>query len=355
MGYFNNTQTDWRISQCCQFHDTKLAKRYNFGTTTKTYALKEGGKQKVQSKAIENCIKLLDILATYFPTQPQNLRSFRISSEMFPCYTLDFTRDWYAEIMPDITDILAKAGAVAKLHNIRLSVHPGQFTVLGSNNADVVTKSVEDLEYHALYGKLMNIPANDFVMNIHLQGLYGGKHADGIKRFATHFPYLSDYAQQCLAVENEDKPNGYDIEHTLELAARIPIRCTLDTHHYSCHRMVETERVKVGEKTVNRKVREVRTIKHTDTFFQEAVKTWKGVRPLFHVSQSIHPDNQDYWMKANAHSDIFWDENLMAEHVPMLAYADFDIEAKHKETAVQGFYNFIKQEELYAGEQLLPI
>jgi UV DNA damage endonuclease len=82
---------------------------------------------------------------------------------MFPCYTLDFTRDWYAEIMPDIADILAEAGAVAKLHNIRLSVHPGQFTVLGSNNADVVTKSVEDLEYHALYGKLMNIPANDLL------------------------------------------------------------------------------------------------------------------------------------------------------------------------------------------------
>jgi hypothetical protein len=116
--------------------------------------------------------------------------------------------------------------------------------------------------------------------------------------------------------------------------------------------MVETEKVKVGEKTVNRKVREVRTIKHTDAFFQEAVKTWKGVRPLFHVSQSFHPDNQAYWMKANAHSETFWDEDLMAEHVPMLKYADFDIEAKHKEIAVQGFYKFIKEEEEYSGESI---
>ena len=74
----------------------------------------------------------------------------------------------------------------------------------------------------------------------------------------TNYQYLSDYAQKCLSVENEDKPNGYDIVHTLELAQRIPIRCTLDTHHYDCHRMVETERVKVGEKQVNRKVREGR-------------------------------------------------------------------------------------------------
>ena len=37
--YFNQTQTDWRLSQCCQFHDTALAKRYNFGTTTKIIVL----------------------------------------------------------------------------------------------------------------------------------------------------------------------------------------------------------------------------------------------------------------------------------------------------------------------------
>jgi UV DNA damage repair endonuclease len=350
MEYYNKTQTDFRISQCCQFHDTKLAKRYNFGTTTKTYALKADGKAKVQAKAIENCRKLLDIVSTYFPTQPRNLRSFRISSELFPCYTLDFTRDWYVEIWPVLCNILERAGAVAKQHEIRLSVHPAQFTVLGSNNADVVKKSIEDLEYHALYGQLMNIPAREFVMNIHLQGLYGGKHEDGIKRFATNFQYLSDYAQQCLAVENEDKPQAYDITHVVELCNRIPTRATLDTHHFACHRMTQTEIVKQGDKKVNRKVRDVKHITHTSDMFTEAVKSWKDIRPLFHVSQSFHPDNQDYWMKPQAHSDVLWDEELMAIHVPMLQYADFDIEAKHKEVAVQQFYNFIKQEEYFAGE-----
>jgi len=354
MNYFNKTQNDWRISQCCQFHDTKLAKRYNLGTTTKTYALKADGKAKVQAKAIENCRKLLDILSTYFPAQPRNLRSFRISSELFPCYTLDFTREWYTEIWGTLSNILERAGQEAIKHEVRLSVHPGQFTVLGSNNTDVVAKSIQDLEYHAEYGKLMKLPAQDFVMNIHLQGLYGGKHEDGIKRFATNFHYLSDYAQQCLAVENEDKhKSGYDITHVIELTKRIPIRCTLDTHHYACYRMTQTEKVKQGDKTVNRKVRDVEHITHTSDLFKEAVKTWKANRPLFHVSQSFHPDNQEYWMKPNAHSDTFWDEELMALHVPMLQYADFDIEAKHKEIAVQGFYSFIKDEEQFAGEKLV--
>ena len=199
----------------------------------------------------------------------------------------------------------------------------------------------------------MGLEAKDFVMNIHLQGLYGGTHEAGIKRFATNFHYLSDYAQQCLAVENEDKPNGYDIEHTVELAQRVPIRCTLDTHHYACHRMVETEKVKLGEKTVNRKVRDVKHISHTDDLFIEAVKSWKSVRPLFHKSQSFPPDNPDYWMKPNAHSETYWDEELMSRHVPMLQYADFDIEAKFKEVAVQKFYDYIIEETEYAGEPLV--
>jgi UV DNA damage endonuclease len=354
--YFNETSTDWRISQCCQFFDKALSKRYNFGTTTKTYALKEGGKAKVQAKALENCDKLVDILNTYFPTQSKNLRSFRISSEMFPCYTLDFTQTWYAEIWHLIEEKLEKAGKAAKKHEIRVSVHPGQYTVLGSNNSEVVLNSIRDLEYHALYGMLMKLPPQDFTMNIHLQGLYGGKHSDGITRFATNFQYLSDYAQQCLAVENEDKPNGYDIEHVLTLCTKIPTRATLDTHHYACHRMTRTDRVKNSSGAlVNKKNRDVEHITHTNDLFKEAVKTWKAVRPLFHTSHPFHYDLEEYWSKPNAHAETLWDEELLAILVPMLEYADFDIEAKNKEQAVNLLYTFIKEEQLYAGEPLICI
>jgi len=336
MEYFNKTQLDWRISQCCQFFDKAAAKRYNFGTTTKTYALKAEGKQKVQAKALENCSKLLDVLSTYFPTQPRNLRSFRISSELFPCYTLDFTKDWYTEIWEDISKILEAAGQAAKQHEIRLSVHPGQYTVLASNKAEVVENSVKDLEYHALYGKLMKLPAKDFVMNIHLQGLYGGVREDGIKRFANHFAYLSDYAQQCLAVENEDKhKSGYDIEHVLTLCEKIPTRATFDIHHYECFRQKQCEYVSINNE-----------------FFKQAVTTWKSSRPLFHVSQTKLDESGEDISRMNQHSDILHDLDRLAMMAPMLEYADFDIEAKNKEQAVQHAYEFFKQEQQFAGELL---
>ena len=66
MEYFNQSQTDWRIAQCCQWHDKTLSKRYNIGTTTKTYALKEGGKERVQSKLFQMLINLLTPLRTIF-------------------------------------------------------------------------------------------------------------------------------------------------------------------------------------------------------------------------------------------------------------------------------------------------
>lgn len=328
MTYLSNS---WRLSQCCQFHDKKLLKLYNPGTVTKTYALKPDGKQKVQNKAVSNARKLEACLRDYFSKQPVNLRSFRISSELFPCYTLDFTKEWYAEIWEELSAIMVRVGTIAKTNDIRLSTHPAQFTVLASNRKEVVENSIKDLEYHAQFGKLMGLDANDFTINIHLQGLYGGTREAGIKRFATHYTYLSDYASKALAVENEDKhKSGYDIEHVLQLSTKIPIRATYDLHHYECMRQKDCNYPNVNQE-----------------YFKNAVNTWKNIRPLFHVSHSkINAD------RINQHSDILHDEERLASLVPLLQYADFDIEAKFKEQACKHAYRFVKEEEHYAGEPI---
>ena len=343
---------NWKLAQCCLFYSKPLVKKYNCGTVTKTYALKADGKQKVLDKAKQNCVKLINTLNEYFSNQPENLRAFRISSTLLPCYTLDFTNDWYEEDREHITKLLKRAGNIAKEKNIRLSVHPGQYTVLGSNTENVVKNSIKDIEYHAFIGQALDIAPENFVINIHLQGVYGGTREAGIDRFATNFQYLSDYAQKALAVENEDKPNGYDIEHTLELSKRIPIRCTLDVHHYTCHRMKETEKVKIGDAYSNRKVRNIEPILHTNPFFKEAVKTWKNIRPLFHVAQSHHPSNREYWMKPAAHSDILWDEELLTTYIPMLDYVDFDVECKQKEIAVNKFYQYVRNNGIQSKNKL---
>lgn len=335
--YFNTSEKHWRISQCCQFHNPALVKLYNPGTTTKTTALSPAGKQKVQEKALSNLDKLYKTITEYFSKQPKNLRSFRISSTLLPCYTVPETKDWYAEIEDKVKLKFKKIGDAARQYEVRLSTHPGQFTVLASNNAEVVKNSIEDLEYHALFGKYMEIPANEFVVNIHLSGVYGGTREAGIARFASNFSYLSDYTQQCLAVENEDKPNSYDIEHILTLLTKIPSRATFDIHHYDCW---------------GRKQRDYPTVNLS--YFKDAVATWKNVRPLFHVSHTRQENGKDV-AKALEHSEILHDLDRLSIMAPMLQFADFDIEAKHKEIAVQHCYSFLKEEETFAGEPILAI
>jgi len=327
--YFNRDQTDYRITTCCQFHDASLKKQMNIGTCTKTNALKDH--QKATLKAVSNCKELIKFM-NYFAKQPVNLRSFRISSTMFPCFTVPEINPYYEEVWEEINKLLKIAGNIAIENKIRLSMHPDQFCVLASNRSDVVKNSIDEMHYHGYIGEMLGIEPESFSINIHLQGKYGIASSEpGIQRFVSAYQDLNDYCKKAISVENEDKPNGYDIYDTLELAQRIPIRCTLDIHHYECWRKKDCEYPSV-----------------TDDFFKEAVKTWKGHRPLFHKSQSIPGEP-----RINSHSDIYYDEDRMSRAVPMLEYADFDIEAKHKEVAVKHFYNFIKEEEEMAGEFLV--
>lgn len=326
MNYWLQTENPtYRLATCCMF-DSKPLDAMNMGTTTKTTAM--SNPQKALDKAVYNSNQLYKQLS-FLATQPENLRYWRISSEIWPCYTVPEIYKEYARIKDTLQSILEKAGQLAKDAKIRLSSHPGQYTVLASNRPEVVRNSIEDLHYHAEVFKLMKIEPRDAIINIHLQGIYSGTHEEGIKRFATHFHYLDDYTQQALTVENEDKPAGYDIVHTLELAQRIPTRCMLDVHHFYCYR------------------RGNGYIKHTDELFKEFIKTWGATRPAMHKSQSKIGSN-----RMNEHSDEFHDEFFSSLAVPMLEYTDIECELKNKWSGVQKFYSYVQEEEKLSGESL---
>jgi hypothetical protein len=143
MEYFNEDTYDWRLSNCCQFHNNALAKKYNFNTCTRTYALKEGGKEKVLTRALGNAKKLELAMNEYYAKQPKEKRSFRVSTNMFPVYTWPAITPWFKEIEEELSIAMKKAGDAAKKHQVRLSVHPGQYTVLASTSKDVVKKTAD--------------------------------------------------------------------------------------------------------------------------------------------------------------------------------------------------------------------
>jgi UV DNA damage endonuclease len=87
----------------------------------------------------------------------------RISSEMFPFAshaTYGYSLDYCAPL-------LAEAGKLAAKYGHRLTVHPGQFTQLGSPKEHVVEAAVRELNYHCEMLDLMGV-GKDGVMVVHV-------------------------------------------------------------------------------------------------------------------------------------------------------------------------------------------
>jgi len=118
-GYWLKKEPTYRLATCCMFDKPPLDKM-NMGTTTKTSAL--SNYRKALDKAVYNANKLLEQIK-FLSSQPKELRYWRISSELFPCYTVKEIHPYYGEITETLKDILGRAGELAISSGIRLSSH----------------------------------------------------------------------------------------------------------------------------------------------------------------------------------------------------------------------------------------
>ena len=273
-------------------------------------------------------------LVQYVSTLPEELQMVRLGSDCLPVYTHP---EWsYFWTKPDVIAYcqthLIKVGDLARSHNIRLSMHPGQFTVLASDTPAIVERSIEEFEYHADlirymgYGKTWQ----DFKCNVHISGRQGPA---GIK---VALPRLSTEARNCITIENDE--NSWCIDSSLELEKDVAL--VLDIHHHWVH--------SAGE-----------YIDPKDDRVKRVIDSWRGVRPACHYSISrenyivdhpidVKPNYTELLEsgykrgKLRGHSDYYWNQ-------PVNEWAwqfteDFDImcESKMKNLASERFYNEFK-------------
>ena len=90
-------------------------------------------------------------LVEYVGSLPPELRMVRLGSNQLPCAT---QHEWmYFWSRPDVLAYCekhyAQVGEAARRLDVRLSMHPGQFCVLASDNDEIVERSIEEFEYHA--------------------------------------------------------------------------------------------------------------------------------------------------------------------------------------------------------------
>src|SRR3954454_4033957 len=126
---------------------------------------------------------------------------------------------------------LARVGARAAAAGIRLSTHPGQYTVLNSTDERGAALAAEELEVQAEILDGMGLGPEAIVV-LHVGGAAGGT-AAAMDRFARGFERLSDAARNRLVVENDDRAFG--LADVLALAGRIGRPAVWDVLHHHCH------------------------------------------------------------------------------------------------------------------------
>lgn len=265
-------------------------------------------------------------LVEYVGSLPENQRMVRLGSNQLPCATQE---DWrYFWQLPDVVAYCereyAKVGEVARHLGVRMSMHPGQFCVLASDNDEIVERSIEEFEYHVNLIRWMGFGKQfqDFKCNIHISGRKGPA---GIKHVID--TRLSEEARKTITIENDE--NSWGIDASLELANTCAL--VLDIHHHWCH--------SAGE-----------YIQPTDDRYLRMIDSWRGVRPVIHYSVSredyivdhdpnVLPDfqallEQGYKKaKLRAHSDFMWNNAVNEWAGSFRDTADIMVEAKMKNLA----------------------
>jgi len=279
-------------------------------------------------------------LIEYVGSLPHELRMVRLGSDVLPVFT---EPTWcYFWKRPDVVEYcekhFARVGTLARSLDVRLSMHPGQFTVLASDNPDIVNRSIEEFEYHVNVIRWMGYGQQfqDFKCNVHISGRKGPAGIkDALKR-------LTPEARNTITIENDE--NKWGIDDSLELANDLAL--VLDIHHHWCRE---------GE-YIDRNDKRIRTI----------IDSWRGVRPVIHYSvsredvlkgfsTSIRPNmdtllEQGYKKaKLRAHSDYMWNDAVNDWALSHWDWADIMVESKCKNLASQALHKYYKgkQNELF--------
>ena len=154
--------------------------------------------QKRLKELIENNLKILDNILDYLIEKDIHL--FRISSGFIPFASHPVNEiEWWA----DYSNEFKALGKKAMQNNIRLSMHPGQYTTLSSEKKDLISKSISDLQYHTLVLDSMGLPPSNKVI-LHIGGIYDDKQKT-LERFIENYLNLPKNIKSRLVLENDDK------------------------------------------------------------------------------------------------------------------------------------------------------
>lgn len=254
--------------------------------------------KKLRQVMQTNFFNLMDLLAYNVENR---IYLYRLPSEFVPLATHPIAAewDWAKEFAWDFK----KAGEFIRKHGIRVTAHPGHYSILNTDKPAVLESTIHDFSYHARVFDLLELDDNS-VLVTHVGGVYEDK-ASSLDRFATNFERLPEQVKRRLVVENDDV--SFTMKDVLELCERIGVPMVLDIHHHDC--------LSDGENWVD--------------YLPRIIDTWKDRTPKMHISSP--KSEQDY----RAHADNIDPEQFLRFVESLTNYnIDIILECKNKDDAL---------------------
>jgi UV DNA damage endonuclease len=267
----------------------------------RTIRLNNASPERILELSRANLLALHNILRWNIE---HNILLFRISSGTIPFGSHPVNQlAWWDQLASELNLV----GKTIREGNMRVSMHPGQYTVLNSNRAVVIENSIAELIYHARLLDALETDASHKII-LHGGGVYGDK-KESLQRFATHAAHLPPSVHHRLVLENDE--TSYSLADMLYLSEMTGLPVVFDVFHHEWNPSFEGEPL---EKLVAR-----------------AAQTWKAADGR----QKLHYSNQWVGKPPGAHSATI---NLAAfsqfyERVRGLQ-VDIMFEVKDKEQSV---------------------
>jgi UV DNA damage endonuclease len=227
---------------------------------------------------------------------------YRISSDLIPFADHDHWGQLWREALREEWMAIASSPARQSLTNYRtlggrITIHPGQFVSISSENPETRRKSLANLEYHGQLLDYLGLPETvECPINIHISN--GTKGESVVKYVEESLRIMSNSVRNRIVFENEQ--NGYWRPSNIKKHFRVPI--TLDYHHLSIN------------------PDEGFTLEEIIKFTRDS---WPNIDPVQHYSEgrkhALDPAHSDY-----------------VQNVPDVPY-DIEIEAKAKEKSIMPY------------------
>ena len=301
-----------RLGFCCQWfhHDQTLKKKQleeyqrPFNTRSTTVRWLNEHKDEAEDKlqfVFHHNLESIKKLITKVGALPPERRMCRLSSPILPVATEATWKYYWSK--PDVIAYcekhFAEAGDLARKLDVKVSFHPGQFTVLASATPDIVERSIEEFEYHASMARMMGFGKSfqdGCKINIHISGRQGPQ---GI---IDALPRLTPEARNLITIENDEM--GWGLDASLELEKHVAL--VLDIHHHW--------------------IRDEEYIDAHDDRVKRVIDSWRGQRPTLHYSYSRDEALEPAGLGDKMHSQMHNIKDLLAlgcKKQKLRAHSDF--------------------------------